>query len=1103
MTMKIARLPEDEAERLQTLRSLDLLDSPPDPVLDGLVRLAAGALGCPVALVSLVDHDRQWFKARTGLDAQETPRSLAFCAHAILDDALFVVPDTHADPRFAASPLVTGEPRVRFYAGRPLTVDGQRVGTLCVTDQVPRTLDAAQRASLDDLGRAVEHWLNARRAQVALQRREHELRMLAEQVPCVVYRTALDAQRSTLYISPQLRELGHRPEDWMARPDAWSRALHADDRLGVLRELHAAVRDGRPVELHYRLADGQGGWRHVRDTACQTTSGNDGTPVLQGVMQDVTAQVRADATQRRLTAIVEQATEAVVVTDLDGRIEYVNHAACETSGYSIGELIGRNARVFRSRHAPVEVPRALWAEIRAGRAWKGMFINRHKDGSDYVEYAIVRPVLDPAGQVTNYVALKQDVTEQRRLRAELLQYRARLDKLVLQRTAELDAARRAAEEASAAKSAFLAAMSHEIRTPMNGVIGIVDLLQQSSLAPYQRELADTIAESGQVLLALIDEILDFSKIEAGRIDLVSRPVALLALVEGTADTLQTMAARGGVDLHVFVDPQLPAQVLGDAVRLRQIVTNLAANAVKFSAGLPRPGRVSLRLLATDGGGQRLEVSDNGIGLDADTLGRLFQPFEQGQREAVRVRGGTGLGLVITQRLVQAMGGTISATNREQGGARFVVDLALPAVAGPAPLAWDLHGLRCALDLHSAGQGADTGRERDWGRWLAAAGAQIVGPATAGQTADADADAGRCVWVVAGDALATGAAQQDPCVRLGRGRRRRPRRDADGHITLDLPGVHRDALLEAVALAAGRCELSAPEVGIAPADGLLQEPDAGLAARQGRLVLVAEDNDINQRVIAHQLRRLGLAAEVVSDGAQALALWQAGPARYGLLLTDLQMPVLDGCALAAAIRRAEAPGQRLPILALTATAVADDGESHRAAGIDGHLVKPVTVAMLRTTLARWLPVPPRQPAPPPQPPATAPASSAADFDESALKRQVGNDEALWQLLCSTYVDDARRTMTAIDEAMRQNALDCVGALAHRLKSSSRAVGALALGHALDALEQATRAGDREPASVPVPVPVLVARVHAHLAPVLLRLDHAGAAEAVRIVNGSPL
>ncbi len=904
-----------------------------------------------------------------------------------------------------------------------------------------QAVGADERQVLAPLAQATKHGLSADAERLAQGDRERSFRELAEQIPAIVYRTGLSGETAPRYISPRLQDLGHDPADWVARPSAWWLAVHPQDRERVRREFDEAITHHRTAVLQYRMSDAQGQWHHMHDTARVVQAADGGAPILQGVMLDVSVSVQQQDRLRKLSAAVDQAAESIVITDLQGRIEYVNDAALRSSGYALDELIGSNPRMLKSGSTPSSVYAELWRELVAGRSWQGVLHNRRKNGRTLLESATISPVRDADGTVTHYLAVKQDITENRNLRAELDHYREHLNALVTRRTAALERARADAEAANAAKSAFLAAMSHEIRTPMNGVIGIIELLQRSGLSADQKDLTNTALQSAATLLTLIDDILDFSKIEAGRMALEEAPLDPAHIAESACDALQPVAAARGVQLHVFADPALPAQLSGDAVRLRQIMTNLLGNAIKFSAGLERPGRVALRMGWQREHGLLLQVSDNGIGMSPEVQTRLFQPFEQAERSTTRQYGGTGLGLVICRRLAQTMGGRIVLSSEPGVGSRFEVTLPLPALgdAAPAAPAHDLSGLQCRLLVN------DDEWAQDWSAYLQAAGAQVVRQTDVTAAHDAST-----VWVL----QAEGSQQPWPagaCVLLSAGERRVPREEAPQRIAVDVPGLRRDALITAVALAAGRAlPATTADSGTKAAASVVLPP--------GLKILVAEDNATNRKVLQRQLQLLGLSADFAEDGAAALRLWQAGRRRYALLLTDLHMPQLDGYALCAAIRSQEEPTLRLPIVALTANTLQGEAEHCLAAGMDGYLGKPAQIDNLRATLLRWI-----NAAHTAGPTSAAPLAAAAvpwpagDFDAQALQRLVGDNAVVIANLRREYQAGAAGEHAAIQAAMAGRDWRAAGALAHRWKSSSRAVGALALGQVLEDVERACALG----------------------------------------------
>ena len=663
---------------------------------------------------------------------------------------------------------------------------------------------------------------------------------------------------------------------------------------------------------------------------------------------------------------------------------------------------------------------------------------------------------------------------------ELDEYRHHLEELVERRTGELVLATQAAEAANEAKSSFLATMSHEIRTPMNGVVGIVDVLRQSSLSPYQVDLADTIHESAFALLGIIDDILDFSKIEAQRMTLELEPVDLLRLTEGSCDALQPMAAARNVRLHVFVDPLLPGWITSDPVRLRQILNNLLSNAIKFSSGPERDGEVHVRVEPDSGGRLRVQVSDNGIGMTTEAQERIFRPFEQAERSTTRRYGGTGLGLTICRGLIDLFGGMLELRSALGAGATFTATLPLrPAAgAGEAAPGLDLTGFDCHVGLRDAQQA------RDWCAYLAAAGAdarawpdvQALGTALAAEAGD------QTVAIVDADSVgAVLAAGWDlPLVCITRGQRRSGRLVAPGRVNLDGDATHRETLLGAVALACGAPSTEFGELASALPVTDISAPSIEDAVAQRRLILVAEDNEINRKVIARQIALLGLAAEMANDGREALERWRSGRGdrRHALLLTDLHMPQMDGYELTAAIRRAEPEGQHLPIVALTANALHGEAARCREAGMDDYLSKPVQLEMLKATLDRWLPAlpaevevpvaasvgaaPPLAAAATPAPLQPSAAKGFAVFDRAVLARLIGDDAALLAEFRGDYLVAARTAGNELRAAAEQGDWSAVSALAHKLKSASRAVGALAVGECLQHLELSVKAGEAEAA-----------------------------------------
>ena len=394
---------------------------------------------------------------------------------------------------------------------------------------------------------------------------------------------------------------------------------------------------------------------------------------------------------RKLSLALEQSPESIVITDVDANIEYVNEAFVRTTGYRRDEVIGHNPKILKSGLTPPETYASLWQAMTQGIPWKGEFHNRKKDGSDYVELAIVTPLRQSDGSISHYVAVKEDITEKKLIGEELERYRHHLEELVDSRTAELLHARQQADAANRAKSTFLANMSHEIRTPMNAIIGLTELLRRSAPTPQQAERLDKIDNASAHLLSIINDILDLSKIEADLLQLESTDFHLSAILDNVASIIGESTRRKGLTVELNSD-DVPPWLRGDPTRLRQALLNYAGNAVKFTdAGAIT---ISAKLLEDRGGELlvRFAVADTGIGIDDDKIARLFQSFEQADASTTRKYGGTGLGLAITRRLALLMGGEVGVTSTPGVGSTFWFTARLqrghPVGLGAAPPASD-------------------------------------------------------------------------------------------------------------------------------------------------------------------------------------------------------------------------------------------------------------------------------------------------------------------------------------------------------------------------------------------------------------------------------
>ncbi|QAU32742.1 PAS domain S-box protein [Janthinobacterium sp. 17J80-10] len=859
----------------------------------------------------------------------------------------------------------------------------------------------------------------------------------------------------------QMFSRGGRPIDGVTVNEVLDR-----DAYGKVRGLIEQVLRGQPAHGEYRrsLPDGS-----IMDVRVSLTAHLNSAGLVQGFfgqITDITEYKRKEALLLEKTtfqkAVLDSARISIITTDCDGIVRSFNVGAERMLGYRADEVIGKaTPALYHDEQESRERARELSAELGApvtpgigvyiakaslGRVDEMESTYVRKDGSRLPVFLSITALRTDRGEIIGYLGIAFDITRQKESEAQLIQARAE------------------AEAASRAKSAFLATMSHEIRTPMNGVLGMAEVLARSRLSAHQAEMVKTIRESAGVLLSLIDDILDFSKIEAGRFELDRTPVSIRDLAEGICTSLLPVAARKGVELDVFISPEIPERVMADDMRLRQLLYNLLGNAIKFSSGRPdKDGRVWLRAEVAQAEPLKIafRVIDNGIGISAEAVDKLFFAFTQAESSTTRRFGGTGLGLAICKRLVELAHGEIRADSTPGVGSTFTAVLPLaPADEQPPPPFPDLGGLECIV-VESPHLVAANLRA-----YLKPQGARVRIAADLGTAAAMAADIAPPVVVVqdAGDRQAAQRALQEAFagisdvrhLLLTRGSRRQARIEAPHVVSLDADAMPRRNLLHAVTMVAG---LAVPPLLSDHATGkkaaAAQAPEAAKARTGSGLILVAEDDPINQKVILRQLDLLGYAAEMADNGIEALRLWRKG--KHALLLTDLHMPELDGYGLAMTIRAEEPQGRRLPILALSANALRGETGRAIAAGMDGYLTKPVQLDILQHALESW--IPPIGTPVAPADPAIQDVGASSVVDIGVLKALVGDDDEAVHELLTEFHATARQQADELRRAVYEGDFGLAGSVAHKLKSSSRSVGALALGDACAELENTAKSGEK--------------------------------------------
>ena len=656
------------------------------------------------------------------------------------------------------------------------------------------------------------------RAEAELQESKRQFEEMANTVPVMLWRTGSDGQCS--YVNEQWLNLtGDTFEQAIGA--GWQKSIHPEDLIVMSNQVSANIIQKSSMLLEFRLKRFDGQYRWIISTGVPRYSLRGEFEGYIGSSTDVTERKQTEERLRLLESVVVNATEGVIITDckLDEpgpRILYVNESFTRVTGYSREEVEGRSPRLLQGALTDKRPLGTLRAAMMLGKPVQVELLNYRKDGTPFWNEMDIVPIADGKGAYSHCIALQRDVTERKRIENEIQRYARELK----QKNQALVAALAAAKESTELKSRFLANMSHEIRTPMNGIVGMIGLLLTTMLSIEQQEYAEAVQQSASSLLVVINDILDLSRIEAGRLELDCVSFDLKAMVEEAISLLAILARTKGLTLSRDLASDLPRSLFGDPVRIRQVITNLVGNAVKFTeeGGVS----VSVQLIGQSPSGIsiRVAVTDTGIGIPQEQCARLFHRFSQTDNSSTRKHGGSGLGLAISRQLVSLMGGEMDFETEAGKGSTF----------------WFTLSLRTTVE-------------------------QPV------------------------------------------------------------------ELLKAL-----------------PANR--EKPGPQTATR----VLIAEDNEINQRIALRILEKSGFAADAVANGRLALEAVQRR--HYDLVLMDVQMPEMDGFEATAAIRNLAGVKREIPIIAMTANAMAGDRERCIAAGMDDYISKPVSMLELRSALDRW-------------------------------------------------------------------------------------------------------------------------------------------------------
>lgn len=780
--------------------------------------------------------------------------------------------------------------------------------------------------------------------------------------------------------------------------------------------------------------------------------------------QELLDQIRVSEQRTRL--ILESTAEGIFGVDTEGNITFVNPAACDLLGYKREELIGHSSHGLIHHHRPdggvyPQEACPMQAASKLGKASRvdDEFLWR-KDGSGFpVEYNATPVMKD--GVITGAVISFTDITERKRAESEL---RAAMEK---------------AEDATRAKSTFLATMSHEIRTPMNAIINMAALALETELTSKQRQYLSVVHGSAKGLLALINDILDFSKIEAERLEIEAAPFSLRSVLEDVTETFRSRVIDKHIELIVHVMLDVPDSLIGDSLRLRQVLTNLIGNAFKFT----EKGEIVLQVVQQDlvpaGAGKdgsvrlRFSVRDTGIGISAEQQAKLFTPFTQADSSTSRKYGGTGLGLAISRRLVRMMGGELALSSQVGAGTTFFFEISLPLQ--PQQADWQVtapEGIRQLRAL--VVEDNATSREliqtffQGFGMPCTAVPSAEEGLSLL-QNAARHSNAPKfdlvlMDWLLPGINGLTAAARirQDPITQkmpvilmsAYAGKEEEERcRELGVNVFLPKP-ITPSLLYDTILDATGHAVRPARQ----------DTPAAMMARFDGVKLLLAEDNEANQFVAQELFGKLGIELEIAGNGAEALEMVKKG--HFAAVLMDMQMPEMDGLEATRRIRQ-DPLFQKLPIIAMTANAMKTDEEACLAAGMNAFLSKPIDRIALIETLRQWLP---------PGSEIVEPIATISNADSREPRESLPNLQGIdlagviqrlgtsFEKLRPMYLrfaEGQRRELEVLKAAVKAGQVDAARRHAHAMAGASANFGANALYHAAKVLEAAAkenRAGD---------------------------------------------
>jgi PAS domain S-box-containing protein len=918
------------------------------------------------------------------------------------------------------------------------------------------------------------HIVEHLRAEEALRESEEKHRLLIENSQDIIY--TLTTEGRFTFVSPAWTTLlGYSDTQVIGKP--FQPLIHPEDVPGCMGFLQKLIGTGQRQEgVEYRIRHMDGTWHWHTSSAVPLMDETGSIIGIEGTARDITERKNAEDALReseaRMRAITDSAQDAILMMDPKGKISYWNPAAERMFGYMSSEAIGQDLHAFIVPPHYEKAYRAAFPTFeqtgKGAAVGKTLDLEAYRKGGEEIDVQLSLSSIRLNGG-WHAVGVLRDITKRIRAEAKLRETNSRLE----EETARANEMAVKAEMASAAKSEFLANMSHEIRTPMNGVIGMTGLLLDTELSDEQRRYAEIVRESSESLLGLLNDILDFSKIEAGKLEMETLDFDLRALLDDFAALLAIRAHEKKLEFICAADPDIPAYLCGDPGRLRQILTNLTGNAVKFTHQGEIAVRASLVSETDTEAVLRFSIKDTGIGIPAEKQALMFQKFTQADASTTRHYGGTGLGLAISKQLVERMGGEIGVVSEVGKGSEFSFTVRLgkqPERDRDMTLPADISAVHILIvDDNATNREVLVTQLKAWGVRAeetpdGPAGLQALRLARdAGDPFRAaildmqmpGMDGAELARTIKGDetlretclVLMTSLGQRGDAKRM---------EEIGFSAYLNKPARQSELFdcLTAVIAGAAATRQAPPIV----TRHTVRE------MRRGARILLAEDNITNQQVAVGILKKMGLRADAVANGTEALKALETLP--YDLVLMDVQMPEMDGLEATRRIRRPQSAVRNhlIPIIAMTAHALQGDRERCLEAGMNDYITKPVDPRALAEALERWLPK--RKAAATDQAKGMRAGKASVYglktetlvFDKTGMMARMMDDEALARMVVEGFLEDIPHQIEALWSYLEAGDAPAAERQAHTIKGAAANVGGERLRALAFDLEKTGKAGD---------------------------------------------